>query len=179
VAAPPKIDGSSVAVVADGHVKAEINGGEIVVVGGGEDEGGTRSEKRDVERPKIFESRGDVENDAGAKQGGVGVGTPIEGGDNQPDLLLEGSVEVGGEGEKQEVVGEEGDDEGVNKEDAFVGSEGAENGLVGLCNGRSKNPLQGGIPTNRDAKVGGFVNEGQVGPGATGKEGRGRKGHPR
>lgn len=66
----------------------------------------------------------------GADEGGVREGTPVKGGNAKPDGFFEGSIKVSRKDEEQEVVGEEGDDEGVNKEDLLVKGEGSEDGTV-------------------------------------------------
>ena len=56
-------------------------------------------------------------------QGTVGISPTIEGGDSFPYQLFKGAVVLGGEDEKEKVVGEERDDEDVDEEDAGLDGE--------------------------------------------------------
>jgi len=58
------------------------------IVGSGGDEGRASSEEGVDESPHIFEVGASAENDVGADEGFVGIGTPIEGGNKFRDSLL-------------------------------------------------------------------------------------------
>ena len=79
MAATPKINRGRLTMVRDEHVKAEVDGGEGVVVEGGVEEGRAHSQQRSVEGPDILESRFDVVEGGGADKGFVGESTTAEG----------------------------------------------------------------------------------------------------
>ena len=170
VATTPKVDRRGVAVVADGEVEAEVDGREEVVVGGGDDELRAGGEEGEVEAEEVLKRGSDVEGEVGADEGGVGKGATVEGGDRQTDRFLQGGVEVGGKNEEEHVIGEEGNDEGVDEKDLFVKGEAGEDGAVegeareGLGDRGGEHPFKGNLSANRDTKMGALAGERQVGP---------------
>ena len=128
VAATPKVDSGSVAVVSNKLTLFKANIGELVVLKAGVDETRTGGEKRNIEGPKVFERRADGEEVVERNKRVVRVGASIKRGDKLANHFFERRIKFIWENKKQEVVGEERDNEGVNKQDARLNREGRNNG---------------------------------------------------
>ena len=114
----PEINGRGITVIAYKLATTNTDRRKEPVIGGGGDEGGARSEKGDVEGPKVFERGTDGKEEVERDQGAVGVSAAVEGGNCFANELLEGTVVLRGEDEEKEVVGKEGNDENVDEENA-------------------------------------------------------------
>jgi hypothetical protein len=164
-------------MVFDEHVSEEVDFGEIKVIFAGEDEGGTGGEKREIKRVEVFKRGRDPKEEIRANESGVGVGSPVEGGDGETDGFFNGVVHISGEDEKKHVIREERNNKHIYQEGPFVEGEGAEHRPVlgeavesfGVRVG--ENPLKGHTSSDGNAKVDGLVCQGEIRPGAGGKEG--------
>jgi hypothetical protein len=120
VSTPPKIDGRCVSVVTNKHVGKKFDFGEIKVVFSREDKGGTGGEEREVERVEIFQRGGNPKEELRANEGGVGVSSPVEGGDREANGFLNWVVHISRENEEEHMIREERDDKRVDEKDFFV-----------------------------------------------------------
>jgi hypothetical protein len=79
-------------VVADTHIKFEVDRREVIIVGGRNDKGGARGKEGQVKAVQVFERRSNIEEKVSADEGGVGEAAPIKGGDRLTNKLFDGSV---------------------------------------------------------------------------------------
>ena len=173
MAVAPEVDSRRVAMVFDELAMTKADVGKEVVVGGGSNESGTNSKKRHVDRPEILESRADRVERVKANQGLIGVSATIERGNQLNNQATDGLVELARDHEEEGVVGEEGDDKGVDEKDPIRDREVLENVLSPLhpgdrlLEGVLENIGQCHLTTDDNPQVGSRRTEGQVGPGAT------------
>jgi hypothetical protein len=118
VAVTPEVHSRGIAVILDKFTLPQADGREKVVIGGSGDERGARSEKSHIKGPKILKGGPYREEELERDQRVVGIGTPIEGGNYLANKFFEGGVKFFGEDEEEKMVGEEGNDEGVDEENA-------------------------------------------------------------
>jgi hypothetical protein len=139
----------------------DLNCGELVVVEGGADEGGTDSQEADVKGPRVFEGRADSPEEVGAHQGVVGEGGTIKGDNQFANGSGEGLVEFHREEEEEHEVGEDGDDEDVNKENPLGEGKRADviaelgEAFEGFLVGFLVDIAEGDLATNEDPQVSG------------------------
>jgi hypothetical protein len=159
-------------VIFDEEVAEELDRREAGVIRLGDNKFGAGGKEREVEGVEVFERRGDVKEEVGADEGGVGEGTPMKGSDGSSDSFFDWGVEIGGEDEEEHMVGEEGNDEDIDEEDSFVEGEGADSGaelgeaVEGLSVWGGEDLLEGNAAADGDAEVGRFFSESKFGPGA-------------
>ena len=118
VTVAPEIDGGGITVIAYKLTTMNTDSRKEPVIRGGRNEGGARSEKGDVEGPKVFERGTNGKEEVERDQGAVRVSAAVEGCNCFANKLFEGTVVLRGEDEKKEVVGKEGNDENVDEENA-------------------------------------------------------------
>ena len=129
MAVAPKIDGSTITVVADELTGTDTDGGKVEVVGGGGDKRGASSEEGDVEGPQVLEGRANRESRVEADKRPVGIGPTMERGDEGVGETADGVKDLLGNDEEEGVVGEEGDDEDIDEKDAVENREPTNHGL--------------------------------------------------
>ena len=115
----PEIQRSTVAVVADELAGADANRGEVVVVGGGGDKRGASSEEGNVEGPKVRKGRANQKRRVETHQGSVGIGPTMERSNEGVGEAANGVKNLFGDNKEQSVVGKEGNNESINKEDTI------------------------------------------------------------
>jgi hypothetical protein len=168
-------------MVFDEHVSKEIDFGEIKVTFAREDKRGTGGEKGEVKGVEIFKGGRDIKEEIGANEGGVGVGSPVEGGDGETNSFFNGIIHIGGEDEKKHVIRKERDNKHVYQEDLFVEGEGAEYRPVlgetvkGLGVRVGEDPFKGHASSDGNAKVDSLLYQGEVRPGTGREEGTNRR----
>ena len=159
MAVAPKIDRSTITVVVDELAGTDSDRGKVVVVGGGGDKRGARSEEGDVEGPQVLEWWANRESRVEADERPVGIGSSMERCDEGVGEMADGVKDLLGYDKEEGVVGEEGDDEDIDEEDAVENRELTNHGLgsgktrKGLGVRNLEDILKGDVTADGDTEV--------------------------